>query len=61
MDLIIEYNDCFKIIDYKLSNIDDMAYVDQLRGYKNYLSKIVNKPIKLYLYSLLKGKYKIID
>jgi len=61
IDLIVEYNDHYKIIDYKLSNIDDESYVNQLKEYKNYLSNIVNKPIKLYLYSLLKGIYKFID
>ena len=61
IDLLIEYEHEFKIIDYKLSNIDNTEYETQLLGYREYLSKIVNKPIKLYLYSLLKGKYKIIE
>ena len=61
IDLIIEYPNEYKIIDYKLSNIEDEEYILQLHGYKEYLSKIVNKPIKLYLYSLLKGNYKIIE
>ena len=61
IDLIIEYENEYKIIDYKLSNIDDPKYVEQLNGYKTYLQQIVNKPIKLYLYSLLRGKYKMID
>ena len=60
-DDIIEYEDEYIIIDYKLSNIDDINYVKQLKGYREYLSKIVNKPIKLCLYSLFKGEYKIID
>ena len=61
IDLIVEYENEYKIIDYKLSNIEDDNYVLQLKGYQNYLKQIVNKPIKLYLYSLLKGTYKIID
>lgn len=61
IDLIIEYDNEVKIIDYKLSNIEDEEYVNQLKGYKDYLIKITNKPIKLYLYSLLKGEYKIIE
>ena len=61
IDLIIEYEDEFKIIDYKLSNIDDENYLKQLNGYKKYLSTITNKPIHTYLYSLLKGEYKNID
>ena len=61
IDLLIEYENEYKIIDYKLSNIDDNAYIDQLKGYKEYISKLVNKPINLYLYSLFKGTYKKID
>ena len=61
IDLIVEYEKDYKIIDYKLSNIEDEEYVKQLKGYKNYLSKIVNKPINLYLYSLFKGDIKKID
>ena len=40
IDLIVEYKDHYKIIDYKLSDINDSAYEQQLRGYKNYLSKM---------------------
>ena len=61
IDLIIEYKDHYKIIDYKLSNIEDNNYIEQIKGYKNYLQTITNKPIKLYLYSLLQGKYKNIE
>lgn len=61
IDLLIEYNNEYKIIDYKLSNIEDEAYVEQLKGYRDYLSMVVNKPITLYLYSIFKGIYKKID
>ena len=61
IDLIIEYPDHYKIIDYKLSNIDDESYYTQIKGYKSYLETITNKPIKSYLYSLIQGKYKIIE
>ena len=40
IDLMIEYSDHIDIIDYKLKNINDDAYVLQLTGYKNYISKI---------------------
>ena len=61
IDLIVEYENEYKIIDYKLSNIDDDNYIKQLKGYKEYLKNIVNKPISLYLYSLFKGESKKID
>ena len=44
------------IIDYKLKNIKDKAYIEQLNGYKKYIEKITNKKTKIYLYSILDGK-----
>ena len=61
IDLVVEYENEYKIVDYKLSNINDDSYINQLRGYKEYLSKIVDKPISLFLYSLFKGDIKKID
>ena len=58
IDLMIAYDDFIDIIDYKLSNIDDEAYIKQLNGYKKYIETIANKPVNLYLYSLLKGEYR---
>ncbi len=58
IDLMIAYDNHIDIIDYKLSNIDDKAYINQLNGYKNYIENISNKKVNLYLYSLLKNKYK---
>ena len=53
IDLIIEYKDSIKIIDYKLKNINDDAYVKQLNGYKNYIEKLFNKKTSIYLYSII--------
>lgn len=53
IDLILETNETLKVIDYKLKNINDEAYVNQLKGYQKYLSSISNKKIELYLYSIL--------
>ena len=58
IDLMIAYDDYIDIIDYKLSNIDDEAYINQLNGYKSYIEKISNKQVNLYLYSLFKGEYR---
>ena len=52
IDLIIEKEDCFLIIDYKLKEINKIEYFEQLNVYYNYLSKIVKKEIKMFLYSL---------
>jgi len=40
-----------------LNNIIDEAYVKQLKGYRNYIRKKTNKPINLYLYSLLNEEF----
>ena len=58
IDLLLEYEDHIDIIDYKLSNIDDIEYVNQLAGYKNYISTKTNKKINTYLYSILNNEIK---
>ena len=57
IDLMIVYDNYIDIIDYKLSNINDENYVKQLKGYKNYITYLTNKPVHLYLYSLFKKEY----
>lgn len=61
IDLMLEYDDYIKIIDYKLSNIEDKNYIKQLNGYKEYIEKYKNKKVKLYLYSILKEELKEIE
>ena len=58
IDLLLEYDDHIDIIDYKLSHIDDIEYVNQLTGYKNYISTKSNKNINLYLYSILNNEIR---
>ena len=55
IDLILEYEDSIKIIDYKLKNVDDENYVKQLNSYKDYLSLKTNKKIEIYLFSIISG------
>ena len=52
IDLMLEYQDNIKIIDYKLKNIGDEAYIKQLNGYKDYIEKLFNKKTSIYLYSI---------
>lgn len=52
IDLMLEYQDNIKIIDYKLKNINDDAYIKQLTGYKDYIEKLFNKKTSIYLYSI---------
>ena len=58
--LIIKENKCI-IVDYKLKNTKDEAYVKQLRGYKNYVNYMTSKDTKTYLYSILDSKLVLID
>ena len=53
IDLILDYEDEIKIIDYKLKNTVDSAYLSQLHSYRDYLSKKSNKKLRIYLYSLI--------
>ena len=53
IDLLIEKENENIIIDYKLKNTKDEAYLKQLNGYKNYIENITNKKTQIYLYSIL--------
>ena len=53
IDLMLVYSDHIDIVDYKLKNIVDDAYLKQLEGYKRYISSLTNKPINIYLYSII--------
>jgi ATP-dependent helicase/nuclease subunit A len=53
IDLMIEYDDHIDIIDYKLNNIKDENYLNQLNGYKEYISDLTKKETNIYLYSII--------
>lgn len=53
IDLMLEYKDYINIVDYKLKNVDDEKYNMQLKGYKDYIQKISNKKVNIYLYSIM--------
>jgi len=58
IDLLIEYPDHFKIIDYKTKNINDTNYIKQIKGYKKYIESISDKRCLTYLYSILDDELK---
>lgn len=58
IDLMIEKRDTIIIIDYKLKNIDDSAYANQLNGYRKAIEEKTKKPVKTYLYSILNNELK---
>ena len=56
IDLLLVFDDHNIIIDYKLKNTQDDAYLKQISGYRNYIEKLTNKPTITYLYSIIDGK-----
>ena len=58
IDLLIENDKEFIIIDYKLKNIDDPLYDKQLLGYKDYIKTKTNKKVSCYLYSIMDSKFR---
>ena len=56
IDLMLEYDDKIKIIDYKLKDINDSKYLDQLNGYKKYIEMKTSKNVSIYLYSIFDKK-----
>lgn len=58
IDLLLEFENEFKIVDYKLKNITDEAYLKQLNGYKDYIESLSNKPVSIYLYSIIDENLK---
>lgn len=61
IDLVVEYEDHVKIIDYKLKNIEDENYKKQLQIYKNFIISKTDKPVYTYLYSIMNDKLKKVD
>ena len=61
IDYALEKENEFIIVDFKTSRIDDTEYVNQLHTYKDYIKTKTNKPIKTYLYSMMKNVLKEID
>lgn len=61
IDLMIENDNKIIIVDYKLKDIDEDYYVDQVKGYMDYIKSITNKKVEGYLYSILDERYKVID
>lgn len=58
IDLLVEKEEELLIIDFKLSNINKSEYIDQLNGYKEYMQTKTNKPVRCFLYSIIKKELK---
>lgn len=57
IDMLVETDDSYIIIDYKLSDTSKDEYYNQLMTYKKYISNISNKKVKMYLYSIMKEEF----
>jgi len=53
IDLILEYENEYAIIDYKTKGIEDIEYQRQLEGYKQYLENLTKSKVDIYIYSIL--------
>lgn len=58
IDLLLVYSDHVDVIDYKLKNTNDEAYIEQLKGYKYYIENKLHKKTNTYLYSIIDGIFK---
>ncbi len=58
IDLLVETEDKFVIVDYKLNNVDKAEYQTQVMTYVNYIQSISNKKVEGYLLSLMSGSVK---
>ena len=58
---MLVYSDHIDIIDYKLNNLTDTAYIKQLNGYKKYIEMQKNLPVYTYLFSILTQTIKEVN
>ena len=58
IDLLIEKDDEIIVIDYKLKDISNEHYYEQVKGYATYIKEKTGKKTKGYLYSLIDKKLK---
>ncbi len=61
IDLLIETNDKFLVIDYKLKNIQKEAYISQVQGYMRVIESMTNRPVEGYLYSLIDQTFERVE
>lgn len=61
IDLLVIDDLYITIIDFKLKNINDLAYESQLKGYYDFLKDKLKKPFRLYLYSIMNRDLKKVE
>jgi len=60
IDLLIIYEDHALIVDYKLKDISDEEYKNQLQVYSRYIRQVTSLPVDVILYSLILKQYEIL-
>ena len=58
IDLLLVFDESAYVVDYKLKHIEDSAYMNQLKVYKDFVESYMKKPCKCYLLSLLDADLK---
>ncbi len=58
IDLLLETEEAFIVVDYKLKDIDKPHYETQIEGYAKTLGTLTDKRIEGYLYSILDRRFK---
>ncbi|HRY78205.1 MAG TPA: UvrD-helicase domain-containing protein [Candidatus Izemoplasmatales bacterium] len=57
IDLLVERADRIDLVDYKLKHLDEETYRRQLRGYREFVTRVTGKPVHAYLFSVLDGQW----
>ncbi|MEG2010579.1 MAG: UvrD-helicase domain-containing protein [Bacilli bacterium] len=61
IDLLIENENEFIIVDYKLKNIEPDYYIEQVKSYVSYIKNITDKKVTGFLYSIIDGETKKVN
>ena len=61
IDLMLEFADHIRIIDLKTGGLDDLDYDRQLQTYARYIKTVSPKPLKLYLVSLTRATFRVVN
>ncbi|TVP96948.1 MAG: hypothetical protein EA374_00390 [Acholeplasmatales bacterium] len=55
IDLLVVFANQAYLVDYKLSDVTQDAYKDQIKGYQKVVQSMLNVPVQCYLFSLIRG------
>lgn len=61
IDLLLIYSERAIIVDYKLKTIDDAAYSEQLKTYKNFIARVFKRTVECYLLSVITGEVRRVE